>query len=86
MTNILKVLKNFDTLILLTDKELDIWQRYHSNVKVIPNFLPTIPQVSTNHSQKVVLSVGRMDSGDQKAFCDYLIFGKWCGIESRHCE
>ncbi|RDU51318.1 glycosyltransferase family 4 protein [Helicobacter sp. MIT 01-3238] len=63
-----KSLKNFDTLILLTNKELDIWQRYHSNVRVIPNFLPTIPQVSTNHSQKVVLSVGRMDSGDQKGF------------------
>ena len=52
----------FDTLILLTDRELDIWQRYHSNVKVIPNFLPTIPQVATNHNQKVVLSVGRMSS------------------------
>ena len=58
----------FNTLIILTDKELDIWQRYHSNIKVIPNFLPNIPQVATNHSQKVVLSVGRMDNGDQKGF------------------
>ncbi len=52
----------FDTLIILTAKELNIWQRYHSNIKVIPNFLPNIPQISTNHSQKVVLSVGRFSS------------------------
>lgn len=58
----------FDALVILSGCEMGRWQRYHSNVKVIPNFLPTIPQVSTNHSQKVVLSVGRMDSGDQKGF------------------
>ncbi len=52
----------FDTLIILTAKELNIWQRYHKNIKVIPNFLPNIPQVATNHSQKVVLSVGRFSS------------------------
>ena len=60
-------LKAFDCLIYPAS-QIDIWQRYHSNIKVIPNFLPDIPQTSTNHSQKVVLSVGRMDNGDQKGF------------------
>ena len=57
-----KKLRLFDALVILSGREMGRWQRYHSNVKVIPNFLPTIPQVSTNHSQKVVLSVGRMSS------------------------
>ena len=52
----------FDVLILLTSKEIDTWQRYHHNVRVIPNFLPQIPTFSTNHAQKVVLSVGRFSS------------------------
>ena len=58
----------FDSLVILSPRELSLWQKLHSNIKVIPNFLPTIPQVATNHSQKVVLSVGRMDNGDQKGF------------------
>ncbi|MGX2982806.1 glycosyltransferase [Helicobacter sp. 23-1045] len=58
----------FDTLIILSKNELSIWQKYHKNVFVIPNFLPQIPQKSTDSAQKVVLSVGRMDNGDQKGF------------------
>ncbi len=58
----------FDTIVILSGRELPSWQRLHNNIKVIPNFLPNIPQVATNHSQKVVLSVGRMDNGDQKGF------------------
>ena len=58
----------FDTLIILSAAELDIWQRYHNNVRIIPNFLPQIPTQSTDYKQKVVLSVGRMDNGDQKGF------------------
>ena len=46
--------KYFDVLVVLSNKELDIWQRYHKNVKVIPNFLSQIPQESTNYKQKVV--------------------------------
>ena len=34
----------------------------------IPNFIPQIPQKSTDSAQKVVLSAGRMDNGDQKGF------------------
>ncbi|MGX3010352.1 glycosyltransferase family 4 protein [Helicobacter sp. 23-1044] len=58
----------FDSLIILSKNELSIWQKYHKNVFVIPNFLPQIPQKSTDSAQKVVLSVGRMDNGDQKGF------------------
>lgn len=54
-------LKKFDCLVYPAT-EISIWRRYHSSIKVIPNFLPTIPQVCTNYSQKVVLSVGRMSS------------------------
>ena len=58
----------FDIFVTLSTKEIDIWQRYHNFVRVIPNFLPQIPSLSTTYSQKAVLSVGRMDEGDQKGF------------------
>ena len=58
----------FDALIVLSSSELLLWQKLNNNVRVIPNFLPQIPQKSTDYVQKVVLSVGRMDNGDQKGF------------------
>lgn len=98
----------FDTLILLSKMELHIWQKYHKNIKVIPNFIPEMPKISlrgdlqdtqmaqagqnlsqnsqdmqdllnpqdtqdsqpipTPKSQKCVISIGRMESGDQKGF------------------
>ena len=60
--------KDFDLLILLSSRELPIWQTYHHNIAVIPNFLPEIPTTNANLSQRFVLSVGRMDKGDQKGF------------------
>ena len=57
-----KKLRLFDALVILSEREIQRWQRYHSNINAIPNFLPDIPQTSTNHSQKVVLSVGRLSS------------------------
>ena len=58
----------FDALVVLSSSELSLWKKLNSNVRVIPNFLPQIPAKSTDSSQKVVLSVGRMDNGDQKGF------------------
>ena len=55
-----KKLALFDTLVIPSSKELPLWQRYHNFVRVIPNFLPQIPSISTTYSQKVVLSVGRL--------------------------
>lgn len=49
--------KYFDTLVVLSKKELPIWQSYQ-NVKVIPNFLPNIPCKNTDYDKKIVLSVG----------------------------
>ena len=63
-----KKLALFDTLVIPSSKELPLWQRYHNFVRVIPNFLPQIPSLNTTYSQKAVLSVGRMDKGDQKGF------------------
>ena len=55
-----KKLALFDTLVILSHAEFNIWQRYHNFVRVIPNFLPQIPSLSTTYSQKAVLSVGRL--------------------------
>ena len=63
-----KKLALFDTLVIPSSKELPLWQRYHNFVRVIPNFLPQIPSLNTTYSQKAVLSIGRMDKGDQKGF------------------
>ena len=53
--------KVFDCIILLSVKQqLLEWQKHHKNIKVIPNFLPSIPEKMANLSQKVVLSVGRL--------------------------
>ena len=57
-----KKLALFDTLVIPSSKELPLWQRYHNFVRVIPNFLPQIPSLSTTYSQKVVLSVGRLSN------------------------
>ena len=58
----------FDALVILSHAEFSIWQGYHNFVRVIPNFLPQIPSLNTTYSQKAILSVGRMDKGDQKGF------------------
>ncbi|MGX2972534.1 glycosyltransferase [Helicobacter sp. T3_23-1059] len=54
-------LKHFDYLIYPAS-QIDIWQKYHKCVITIPNFIPQIPQKSTDYRQKVVLSVGRFSS------------------------
>ncbi|EAH6126629.1 glycosyltransferase family 4 protein [Campylobacter jejuni] len=54
-----KIFNHFDALIILSDKELDKWQKWHKNIQVIPNFLPFISLKTSNLSQKVVLSAGR---------------------------
>lgn len=58
----------FNSLIILSSIELSTWQNYHKNVKVIPNFLPFISQKNTDSNQHRIISVGRMDRGDQKGF------------------
>lgn len=57
-------LAKFDTLVVLSQKELATWQSYHKCVRVIPNFLPHLPTTFSDPSTKVVLSVGRL-SGEK---------------------
>ncbi|TKX33052.1 glycosyltransferase family 4 protein [Campylobacter aviculae] len=58
----------FDTLIVLSNKQIHLWKQHHKNVYIIPNFLPFIPQKISDLSQKNVLSVGRFTSNDEKGF------------------
>lgn len=53
----------FDTLVVLSPRELPIWQNYHKHIKVIPNFLPHISTKNTDSNQHRILSAGRMDRG-----------------------
>lgn len=56
----------FDNIVILSSRELTLWQHYYNNVEVIPNFLPFIPDKSSNLDSKIVLSIGRFSY--QKGF------------------
>lgn len=56
----------FPLLIILSNKELNKWSKYHSNIKVIPNFPSFEGNKNTNYKNKVVLSAGRLTK--QKGF------------------
>ncbi len=60
--------KRFDALIALTNSHKNLLQTEHKNVVCIPNFLPTIPQSHAMPENKIVLSIGRMESSDPKGF------------------
>ncbi len=57
-----KIFNLFDTLVVLSSRELDKWQSYHKNIKVIPNFLPNISQKNTDSNQHRIISVGRLSA------------------------
>lgn len=56
----------FDTLVILSSKQIHLFSKLHPNIKVIPNFLNDFPSITTNHTQKVVLSIGRFS--EEKGF------------------
>ncbi|MBZ7932578.1 glycosyltransferase family 4 protein [Campylobacter sp. RM10543] len=58
----------FDTLVVLSNKQIHLWKQHHKNVFTIPNFLPFISSKISNLSQKNILSVGRFTSNDEKGF------------------
>ncbi|HEC1553766.1 TPA: glycosyltransferase family 4 protein [Campylobacter upsaliensis] len=51
--------KHYDALIAINLKQKALLEKHHKNVIYIPNFLPKMPDVITNHQQKVVLFLGR---------------------------
>jgi glycosyltransferase involved in cell wall biosynthesis len=63
-----KVFGRYDSLVVLSEKQIDVWRQYHRNIKVIPNFLVEMPDKITDYTQKTVISAGRIDNGDQKGF------------------
>ncbi|ECV9672094.1 glycosyltransferase family 4 protein, partial [Campylobacter jejuni] len=63
----MKDLKYYKSLILLSNKQKYLWQS-HNNICNIANFVPFIPSKTSDLSQKIVLSVGRMALEDQKGF------------------
>ncbi len=74
-------LKDYDAVVILSGVERERWLQHHDFVCVIPNFLPQIPSLSTTYSQKAVLSVGRMDEGDQKGF--FRLLDIWKIVQDR---
>ncbi|WP_172966607.1 glycosyltransferase, partial [Campylobacter hepaticus] len=66
--DLLKKLHFFDHLVILSDKQIDKWKKYHKNIHVIPNFIPFISQKESNYKQKNILSIGRMVCNDEKGF------------------
>ncbi|EDP4189726.1 glycosyltransferase, partial [Campylobacter jejuni] len=64
----MKDLKYYKSLILLSNKQKHLWEKSNNNIYNIANFIPFTPLKTSNLSQKVVLSAGRMDKGDQKGF------------------
>ncbi|MCV3464388.1 glycosyltransferase family 4 protein [Campylobacter lari] len=64
----LKKISYFDDLIILSNKQINKWQKYHKNIHVIPNFLPFISEKISDHKQKNILSIGRMTLNDEKGF------------------
>ncbi|EDN5834644.1 glycosyltransferase family 4 protein [Campylobacter coli] len=59
--------KFFDTIILLSGKQINDFQKYFKNIKIIPNFI-NMPLDIADRNQKIVLSVGRMSKDNQKGF------------------
>lgn len=61
--------KRFDSIVVLSSKQHSLWSRHYRRVEVIPNFITEFAgKKECDSSAQVVLSVGRMEEGDQKGF------------------
>lgn len=58
----------FDALVILSNKQIEQWKKYHKNIWVIPNFLSCKSLQNANLCNKNILNVGRMALEDQKGF------------------
>ncbi|WP_181881850.1 glycosyltransferase [Helicobacter sp. MIT 14-3879] len=74
--------KLFDSMIILSPKELLIWKKYHHDIRIIPNFLSSLPssnillQSHSDTHKRRILSVGSMGKGDIKGFFRLLDIAK----------
>ena len=64
----LRRLNFFDALVVLSNKEIETWRKYHKNVVVIPNFVKVFSNEVSSLDQKRVLCVGRITPNDEKGF------------------
>ncbi|ECL4970804.1 glycosyltransferase family 4 protein, partial [Campylobacter lari] len=66
--DLLKNLKYCNTLVILSNKQINEWKKYHKNIQIIPNFITSILKKSNDYKQKNVLSIGRFELNDEKGF------------------
>ncbi len=52
----------FDIFVILSSFEKKLYAKLHKNIKVIPNFLPSISQQNTDSNQHRIISVGRLSA------------------------
>ena len=76
-----KVFGRYDAMVVLSGDQLAQWEQYHPAVRVIPNFLPQLPELSGVGRNNTVLSVGRMDCSDEKGFMRLLEI--WAELQRR---
>ena len=60
----------YKNIVLLSNHDIDKFKTKYPNANfyIIPNFIPNISNLNTNYSQKVVLSMGRIEKTNQKGF------------------
>lgn len=77
-----RVFGRYDAMVVLSGDQLAQWEQYHPAVRVIPNFLPSVPEPLPENRPPVVLSVGRMEKSDEKGFMRLLDI--WAELQSLH--
>lgn len=76
-----RCISQYDAFVVLTQKDALNWKDL-SNIHVIPNALPFIPESTSSLSQKRVLSVGRLSA--EKGYIQLL--SAWRYVYERHPE
>ncbi|MBR2494134.1 glycosyltransferase [Helicobacter sp.] len=61
--------RRFDSIVVLSNRQYSLWSKHYKRVEVIPNFITEFAgKKECDSCAQVVLSVGRMEEGDQKGF------------------
>lgn len=78
---LLKQVRKLDAFVVLTEEDRKAWGDL-PNMRVIPNFIQSLPEQPTDVGQKVVVAVGRYT--EQKGFD--LLFNAWQKVEQQDKE